>query len=61
MTIARAAMSLSYPARFMLAAAMNPILKIARTVADLDQAPALEPKHVSEAIQYRSLDRRGVA
>ena len=132
-TIARAAMSLSYPARFMLAAAMNPcpcgwfgdphhscacgsavvqrerfanrpgiyanahmaprdirahckvsdgadallktaitrlglsarayhrILKIARTVADLDEAVSLEPKHVSEAIQYRSLDRRGVA
>ncbi|HXJ30313.1 MAG TPA: ATP-binding protein, partial [Gemmatimonadales bacterium] len=36
------------------------VLKIARTVADLDGQPELEPKHVSEAIQYRSLDRRGV-
>jgi magnesium chelatase family protein len=36
------------------------VLKIARTVADLDRKPELEPKHVSEAIQYRSLDRRGV-
>ena len=36
------------------------VLKIARTVADLDEKPELEPKHVSEAIQYRSLDRRGV-
>ena len=36
------------------------VLKIARTVADLDGRPELEPKHVSEAIQYRSLDRRGV-
>jgi magnesium chelatase family protein len=36
------------------------VLKIARTVADLDGHPELEPKHVSEAIQYRSLDRRGV-
>jgi len=42
------------------ARAYHRILKIARTVADLDEAPALEPKHVSEAIQYRSLDRRGV-
>jgi magnesium chelatase family protein len=42
------------------ARAYHRILKIARTVADLDGAPALEPKHVSEAIQYRSLDRRGV-
>jgi len=36
------------------------VLKIARTVADLDGKPELESKHVSEAIQYRSLDRRGV-
>jgi len=36
------------------------VLKIARTVADLDGQPELEPAHVSEAIQYRSLDRRGV-
>jgi magnesium chelatase family protein len=36
------------------------VLKIARTIADLDGGPELEPKHVSEAIQYRSLDRRGV-
>src|SRR5712664_1068225 len=43
------------------ARAYHRILKIARTVADLDEAAGLEPKHVSEAIQYRSLDRRGVA
>jgi magnesium chelatase family protein len=36
------------------------VLKIARTIADLDGAGDLEPKHVSEAVQYRSLDRRGV-
>jgi len=36
------------------------VLKIARTVADLDGKPELESQHVSEAIQYRSLDRRGV-
>src|SRR5436189_207495 len=43
------------------ARAYHRILKIARTVADLEEVPALESKHVSEAIQYRSLDRRGVA
>jgi magnesium chelatase family protein len=43
------------------ARAYHRILKIARTIADLDQAASLEPKHVREAIQYRSLDRRGVA
>jgi magnesium chelatase family protein len=33
------------------------ILKVARTVADLDGAEDLEPKHLSEAVQYRTLDR----
>jgi magnesium chelatase family protein len=42
------------------ARAYHRILKIARTIADLEGAPDLAPKHVSEAIQYRSLDRRGV-
>jgi magnesium chelatase family protein len=43
------------------ARAYHRILKIARTIADLDRCAGLEPKHVSEAVQYRSLDRRGVA
>jgi magnesium chelatase family protein len=43
------------------ARAYHRILKIARTIADLEGAAALQPKHVSEAIQYRSLDRRGAA
>ena len=42
------------------ARAYHRILKIARTIADLAGAAALESKHVSEAIQYRSLDRRGM-
>ncbi len=43
------------------ARAYHRILKIARTLADLEGAPDLQPKHVSGAIQYRSLDRRGLA
>jgi len=40
------------------ARAYTRVLKVARTIADLDGAPDIAPQHLSEAIQYRSLDRQ---
>ena len=40
------------------ARAFDRILKVARTLADLEGAPDLRSAHVAEAIQYRALDRR---
>ncbi|PUB90683.1 MAG: hypothetical protein DBP01_06265 [gamma proteobacterium symbiont of Ctena orbiculata] len=38
--------------------AYHRILKVARTIADLETSPKVETAHISEAIGYRRLDRR---
>ncbi len=58
-TAAQSLIDAAFERLAMSARALTRALKVARTIADLDQSHKVDVTHVAEAIQYRPLDRSG--
>ena len=51
-------MEQSFDVLGLTARAYNRVLKVARTIADLDGQADISAKHIAESLQYRTLDRK---